>query len=83
MSKETDTDSTSRCSASSVTPNYYCNAKQATELNRCGSDESSANKEGWWWESSRNNCSAFFKHYINEMRGSNKALLLSKHYIPI
>ena len=33
MNKETDTDSTSRCSTSSATPNYR-NTEQATELNR-------------------------------------------------
>lgn len=58
MSKETDTDSTSRYSTSSATPNY-CNAEQATELNSCGSGESSAEKEK---QSSRNNRSAFLKH---------------------
>lgn len=56
MSKEPDADRTPRCSTSSATPNY-CNAEQATELNSCGSGESSAEQE----QSSRNNCSAFFK----------------------
>lgn len=43
MSKETDTDSTSRCVAELGEPNY-CNTEQATELKR-GSGESSAEKE--------------------------------------
>lgn len=43
MSKETDTDSTSRYVTELGEPNY-CNTEQATELKR-GSGESSAEKE--------------------------------------